>query len=116
MKLVSSEMEFGHLLVGYLQPRRILVGVELAFYCQAGGGGSGCNKVDDDFMTDERLAPPVLADEREQPMFDLVPLARAWWEVRDRDLQSDFVRQFLQFPLPQSHPCAVAAAGISGDQ
>src|SRR6266849_924379 len=35
MKLVSPELEFGHLLVGNLQPRRITVGVELAFHCQA---------------------------------------------------------------------------------
>jgi hypothetical protein len=104
MKLVSSEMEFGHLLVGHLQPRRILVGVELAFHRQAGGGGSGCNKVDDDFMTDERLASPVLADEREQPMFDLVPLARAWWEVRDRDLQSDFVPPGSAIPTSTVSP------------
>src|ERR1700680_4023142 len=49
-------------------------------------------------------------------MFDLVPLARARREVTDRNLQSDFVSQFLQFPLPQPHPCAVAASGIGGNQ
>ena len=43
MKLVSPELEFGHLLVGNLQPRGISVGVELAFHRQASGGGSGGN-------------------------------------------------------------------------
>src|SRR5229473_2785639 len=116
MKRVSPELEFGHLLVGNLQPGRISIGVELAFHSQASGGGSGCNKVDDDLMTDERFAPPVLADEREQPMFDLVPLARARREVTDRYLQPDFVGQFLQLPLPPPHPCAVAAARIGCNQ
>ena len=37
MKLVSPELEFGHLLVGDLQTCRIGVGVELAFHRQAGG-------------------------------------------------------------------------------
>src|ERR1022692_4518485 len=49
-------------------------------------------------------------------MFDLVPLARTRWEVTDRNLQPDFVGQFLQLPLPQPYPCAVAAAGIGGNQ
>ena len=99
MKLVSPELEFGHLLVGNFQPRRISVGVELAFHRQAGGGGCGGNEVDYDFMTDKRLAPPVLTDEREEPMFDLVPLAGARREVTDRYLQPAFIGQFLQFPL-----------------
>ena len=45
--------------------------------------GCGGNELDYDFMVDKRLAPPVLADEREEPMFDLVPLARVWgkWQT-----------------------------------
>jgi hypothetical protein len=52
VKLISPELEFGHLLVGNLQSRRIGIGVELAFHRQACGGGSGGNKVDDDLVTD----------------------------------------------------------------
>src|ERR1017187_8566995 len=33
------------------------------------------HQIDDDFMAHQRLATPVLSDEGEQPMFDLVPLA-----------------------------------------
>ena len=52
MKPVSPELEFGHLLVGNFQARRISIGVELAFHRQASGGGSGRNEVDDDLVTD----------------------------------------------------------------
>ena len=47
--------------------------------------------MDDDLMTNQRLAPPVLADEGEQAVFDLVPFAGARWEVADRNLQSGFI-------------------------
>src|SRR5260370_15439140 len=91
------------------------MGLDLTYKTRARGGGGGCNTVDDGLIPDGRFRPPVLADEREQPMFDLVPLARARREVTDRNLQPDFVGQFLQFPLPQPHPCPVAASGIGGN-
>jgi hypothetical protein len=41
-------------------------------------------------MAYERLAAPVLADEGEQAMLDLVPLACTWRKVAHRDrLRSD---------------------------
>jgi hypothetical protein len=49
-------------------------------------------------------------------VLDLVPLARAWWKVTDRDPQARLVRQSLQLHLPQSQACAIAAGGVGGDQ
>jgi hypothetical protein len=40
-----------------------------------------------------RLPSPVLADKREQAVFDLVPLARTGWKVTDRYGQLRFVSQ-----------------------
>ena len=48
---------------------------------RAGGG----NQLDDHGVADQGLAPPGLADEREEFVLDLVPLARARRKVGDGD-------------------------------
>src|SRR3954471_12256947 len=67
-------------------------------------------------MADQRLAAPVLPDEREKAMLDLVPLARPRREVAYRDLQPRLIRQPLEFHLPEAHARAIAPAAIGGDQ
>jgi hypothetical protein len=62
MKLVSPKLEFGHLLIGDLDSRGIGVRIEFAFYYQTCLRCGPSNEVEDDFMTDQRLASPVLAD------------------------------------------------------
>ena len=49
-------------------------------------------------------------------MFNTVPLAGPRREVTDSDRQARAIREPLQFPLPEPKPCAVAAAGVGGDQ
>ena len=78
VKGISSESEFRHLFVGNLDARWIAVRVETTLHRQPRLGGRGGNQVDYDLMADQRLAPPVLTDEREQTVFDLVPFAGAW--------------------------------------
>ncbi len=46
-------------------------------------------------MGDERLATPVLGDEREQAVLDLVPLAGPRRQMTDGDRESDFVDEAL---------------------
>jgi len=58
---------------------------------QSGFGGGGGDELDDDQVANERLAAPVLRDEREQAMLYLVPLARAGRHVVDRDFDLEFV-------------------------
>jgi len=70
MKSVSAGAEFGHLLIGNFDPRRIDVAVEFAFHSQSGRGLGGGDEVDDDLVADQRFAAPVLADEGEQAVFD----------------------------------------------
>jgi hypothetical protein len=67
-------------------------------------------------MADQRFATPVLADEREQPMFDLIPLAGSRRQMANRDLHPGLVGQLLQFQFPQTHSGPVTSAGISRDQ
>ena len=95
MKLFSPKLEFRHLLIGNLEAPLVDIGVQLASHGQA-GCRCGCgDEVDDDLMADEWFATPVLADEREQTVFDLVPFAGAGWKVTDRDFQPGFVGQLL---------------------
>ena len=95
MKNVPPEAEFRHLLVGNLDSCRVDVGVELAFHCQTSFRSSRGDEVDNHLVADQRLAPPVLADEGEQAMFDLVPLAGARRKMADRNLQARFVGELL---------------------
>src|SRR5450755_3022871 len=67
-------------------------------------------------MTHKWLASPVVGNEREQTMLDLVPLAGAGRKVTDRQRQLDVVSQLLQGNFPQTSARAVAPAAIRGNQ
>ena len=84
-------MDGGKLLCAHLDPFRVLARVELALNAKTGSGGGGGDQVDDDFVTHERFAAPVLRDEGEQTMFDFIPFAGSGREVADRNLQSGLV-------------------------
>jgi hypothetical protein len=49
------------------------------------------DQVDDHFMAHQRSASPVLGDVGEHAVLNLVPLAGAWREMTDGDLQPRFV-------------------------
>src|SRR5207342_3213174 len=70
---------------------------------------------DDGLIADERPPAPVLRDEREQAMLNLVPFAGAGREMTNRDEDAELVGQGLQLALPQPDPRAIAAAAIGGD-
>ena len=53
------------------------------------------NEIDNDFVAQKRLPAPVLADEAEQSVLDLVPLAGARRKVAHGDPQPRFICQFL---------------------
>ena len=77
MEFVACDVDRSHVLLGYSNAFRIGVGVELAAHGQAGVGSGGADQVDYDAVADQRPGAPVDADEREQPVLDLVPLAGA---------------------------------------
>ena len=66
----------------------IAVAIEFAMHGETGVIGGGGDQVDDDTVADKRLGAPVLTDEREQAVLDLVPLAGAWGKVADRDVDA----------------------------
>src|SRR5207302_10629635 len=81
--------------------------------CLCGGCG---NQIDDDAIADERLGAPVLTDEGEQAVLNLVPLAGARRQVVDDDVDAKLVGQLLQLALPQAQARSIAAATLGGDQ
>src|SRR4051794_21222904 len=98
---IPPKIDLLHLLLRDLDPRGIDTLVQFAGDPQARLGRRRRNEVDDRLVTHQRLASPVLADEREEPMLDLVPLTRPRGEVAHRDLQLRLIRQPLEFRIPE---------------
>jgi hypothetical protein len=90
---------------------RIEAGVDL----ETAVGGCRGDQVDDRLERFERAAAPVLGDEAEQPVLDLVPLRGDRREVADRDRKSRLVGELLQLDLPEPGAIAVRAAAVGGD-
>ena len=107
MKLVRVDIDRVEL--GVSDPDLVRVGalVQPGIDLKPGAGRGGSDEVDDRLQRDERLAPPVHRDEREQPVLDLVPLRGAGREVADLDLKLGLVGEPLQLDLPQTHAVAV---------
>src|SRR5439155_49776 len=85
-------------------------------HAQTGRGAGGTDEIDDHRETHERLAAPVGADVREEPVLDLVPLAGPGRKVTDGDRHTRAVGQPLQFPFPQPHAGSITAAGVRRDE
>ena len=77
MEVMAVEIDASHFGIGNLETGGISVGIDLATDFEAGVGGSGGDQLNDDLMADEGPAAPVLCDQREQAVLDLVPLAGA---------------------------------------
>ena len=74
------------------------------------------NQVYDDLVRFQWYASPVPRDVTEQPMFNLVPLARARRKMTHFDNQAGTIGEPLQLRFPQPIPMTVAPAAISGNQ
>src|SRR5947209_2840124 len=94
----------------------ISVGVELAMDGETGASGGCGDQVDDYAIACQRFGSPILSDEREQTVLDLISLAGAWGKVADGDFDANLVGQVLQLALPQPQARAIAATAISGDE
>ncbi len=81
------------------------------------GAGRGCtDQADDGGEGSQRLAAPVLADEREQAVFDAVPFAGFGRQMANRDLEPQFAGEFLQLNFPEPNPGPVGATTVGRDQ
>ena len=71
---VGENIEFGHFGVGDFDPCRIEIFIEFTADGQACRRCGRADEFDDSAIVDERSSSPVARDEREEAVFDLVPL------------------------------------------
>src|SRR5713226_5398362 len=85
MECLLLDTDLCQLLITHLDSDGIAGSVQLRLDGQAGLGGGVGNQIHDHFMAHQRLAPPVPGDVAKHAMFNLVPLAGAWWKMADRE-------------------------------
>jgi hypothetical protein len=74
------------------------------------------NVLQDRFVTSQRFAGPVRADQAEHAVIDWIPLRCPWGIVRHRDGQPELVGEFLQGILPLPFTMIVGASTVHLDQ
>jgi hypothetical protein len=110
------EVQGCHLLVGDFDALLIGIGIKLTGDGGTGLGGGADDQLDDGQVADQRLGAPVHGDEGKQLVLDAVPFTGAGWQMVHGDGDPKFIGQHLQFPLPQAHAVAIAAATVGIDQ
>src|SRR5262245_64439692 len=100
MEFCSNDPEFGKLFVADYDTGFVPAWVERSAHGQSGLGSCTCDEVHDDLVCGKRTATPILGDETEQSVLDLVPLAGAGRKVTDMQGDVQFVGQNLQGFLP----------------
>jgi hypothetical protein len=116
MKRGRFKLEGPHLLLWNLQTRWVSGRVQLRADLEPGLRRRMGNQLDNHFMTNQRSPALILGDMTEHPVFDLVPFARARWQVTDGAPQAGFIRQPRQFDLPPPGLAPVAPAPVGHDQ
>ena len=72
-----------------------MIGVKGRFHNQSLFRRGVGDQINNYFKVYERAGAPVLGDETEQAMFNLVPFTCAGWEVTDEQPDAQFVGQVL---------------------
>src|SRR3989304_2979192 len=108
VKAIRLEIEAVHVLRSHPAAGGIAAAIQPARDREASRGRRPGNELDDGFIVTERFAAPIGRDERKEPMFDLVPLARPGREVTDRDREPDLIGEGLQRQLPEAEGPPVA--------
>src|SRR2546426_1268112 len=116
MKRMAAELDVAQSLIFDGEALGIRPRVEHGLHAEPGPGLGGADEIDDGFIVHQWSAAPVQADEREEAMLDLVPLARPRRVVTDRDRHRDLIGERLQAELPGAQFWAVAAAAVGADQ
>ena len=83
MECCLGQVDHFQFIIADTNPFGVDINVQFGADGQATFGGGAADEIDDDFMADQWLPPPVHADVAEHAVFDLVPFAGAWGEVAD---------------------------------
>ena len=112
-----AEVDLLHLLIRYLGTLGVVLGVQTGTYAQAAAGVCGANVVQNGFVVSQGLGRPVLADEREHPVFDGVPLRGTRRVVGDAHAHAEAVAEgVLQLVLPETRAVSIASAAVGKDE
>ncbi len=100
MEFGASDVEGSHFIIADGDTFEIGVMVHVAIDLESRVCRGRADQVDNGGERPQRLATPVLADERKQALFDAVPFAGAGRQMANHDLDPQFRGQLLQFDLP----------------
>ena len=106
----------GQFFVAHFEPRGIGMGIECRLDPQTRCGRGVPNQVHNHSETAQRTPTPIFCDVAKHPMFNLIPLARAWRKMTDRNRQPHLIGDALECDLPEAASPAVAATTLGGDQ
>ena len=102
VKLVLFQVHSLDFLIRHLAARRVFPTIQTAGHLESFGGGRARDQIYDRLIIPKRFTAPIRGDEREQPMFNLVPLAGARRKVTDGNRKARFIRELLQLQFPES--------------
>jgi len=95
MKLVLFQVYSLDLFICYLAANRVFPPIQAAGHLHSFGGCCARDQIDNRLIIPKRFAAPVRGDEREQPVFNLVPLAGALRKVTNGNRKARFIGQLL---------------------
>ena len=103
MKRVFHQINCLKFLICYFDPSGVAVWVDPAFNLKSSFGCCCRDQIDNFFMANEWLPPPILTNKRKQAMLDFVTFTGPGWKMANRNRQSRFVTEFLHFYFPQPY-------------
>lgn len=109
VEIITPQVDFSPLFVGDLATDGIPPTIQSAGDFQAGRRGRFRDQVHHRGIIGQRLTSPVQADEREEPVLNLVPFAGTRRKMADRDGETQFIGETLQLPFPQTQPRPMAS-------
>ena len=95
MKGLWREVEIRYLRSGYFNSGGVSSLRQFCLDLETGFGLRVAYQVDHGLVADQRSCPPILRDEREHPVFDLVPLAGSGRKMRYMQMQAGEIGQAL---------------------
>ncbi len=101
MERITIDVDHTHLCIRYPDGLGVAVLIKLALHIKPLVRRCSPNELHDDLMTDERLAPPVLRNKREQSVLYAVPFACPGRMVNDCNGQTSLIGEALKFMFPE---------------
>lgn len=116
MKRRLGYLDCCQLCIAHFEACGIGMRIEFCLNLQTCCGRGVPNQVHNHFEAAQRPPTPIFCDVAKHPMFNLIPLARAWGKMTDRDRQPNLIGHGLERYLPKATTPAVAAPTIGSDQ